>query len=107
MTLDLPVPGPAAATARRLREAEYARLMAEKTRPAREAQAEERRRRAEQHRVAALQPLSERLAGIVFDEIERSGRVLVAPSSLTRSTPRSCVPVSPATRVFRQPSNCQ
>ena len=70
-------PGPAASTARRLREAERERMLAEKTRPAREAAEAERRARAEAHRIAALPVLADRLAEVVFCEIERSGRVLV------------------------------
>jgi hypothetical protein len=69
--------GPALSTARKLREAERERIMIEKTAPARAAEAEERRQRAEAHRIAALPALADKLAGVVFDEIERSGRVLV------------------------------
>jgi hypothetical protein len=76
-----PTPSLAMNSARRLREdaqrSERERLLDEKTRPARETAEAERRARAEQHRIAALQPLSERLAEVVFHEIERSGRVLV------------------------------
>jgi hypothetical protein len=77
MTLDLPLPPPLS-TARKLREEERMRqIIAEKTAPARAAEAKERRQRAELHRIAALPALADKLAGVVFDEIERSGRVLV------------------------------
>jgi hypothetical protein len=109
MTLN-PPPMPselAAATARRLRDAEHDRLMAEKTRPAREAAEAERRKRAEAHRLAALPELAERLAGVVFDEIERQGRILVRAqladalhAALLRSglarDPRSAPPPDPS-----------
>jgi hypothetical protein len=39
--------------------------------------AEERRKRAEDHRLRALPALADRLAGLCFDEIDRQGRVLV------------------------------
>jgi hypothetical protein len=82
MTRNLPqlAPGPVfndIAKGIAARKAERERLLAEKTRPAREAAEAERRARAEQHRIAALEPLSNRLAVVVFDEIERQGRVLV------------------------------
>jgi hypothetical protein len=48
-----------------------------KAAPARRAAAAERQRRAEEHRLKALDPLSDRLAGVCFDEIERQGRVTV------------------------------
>jgi hypothetical protein len=41
------------------------------------AELREREERAEAHRVAALQPLSERLAEVVLREIERQGRALI------------------------------
>jgi hypothetical protein len=74
MTFDRP---PTTSVARSQREAERERIMAEKTAPARAAEAEVRRQRAEAHRIAALPALADKLAGIVFDEIERQGRVLV------------------------------
>jgi hypothetical protein len=61
----------------RLREQAHPQVLDEKTRPAREAAGRERRMRAELHRIAALQPLSDRLARVVLDEVERQGRVLV------------------------------
>jgi hypothetical protein len=77
-TIDPLVLPPAVSVARRLREEERMRqIIAEKTAPARAAEAEERRQRAEHHRIAALPALADKLAGVVFDEIERSGRVLV------------------------------
>jgi hypothetical protein len=57
---------------------ERERLLAEKTRPAREAAEAERRERAEQHRLRALEPLADRLAGVVFDVIERDRVVIRA-----------------------------
>jgi hypothetical protein len=110
MTLN-PPPMPselAAATARRLREeAKRADLILDKTRPAREAAEAERRKRAEAHRLAALPELAERLAGVVFDEIERQGRILVRAqladalhAALLRSglarDPRSAPPPDPS-----------
>ena len=57
----------------------------EKTARAREAAEEERRRRAEAHRLRALAPLSERLARVVFDYAEHAeGRVLVRDRLATR-----------------------
>jgi hypothetical protein len=77
-TIDPLVVPPAVSAARRLREEERMRqIIAEKTAPARAAEAEERRQRAEHHRIAALEPLSRALAEVVFREIEREGRVLV------------------------------
>jgi hypothetical protein len=77
-TIDPLVVPPAVSVARHLREEERMRqIVAEKTPPRDAALAEKRRQRAEAHRIAALQPLSERLAEVVFSEIERSGRVLV------------------------------
>jgi hypothetical protein len=79
-TLDFfPTPaGPALSVARRLREAERERLLLEKTAPARAAEAEERRQRAEQHRIAALPALADKLAAACFDYAEHAeGRVMV------------------------------
>jgi hypothetical protein len=79
-TLDFfPTPaGPALSVARRLREAERERLLLEKTAPARAAEAEERRQRAEQHRLQALPGLADRLAVAVFDHVEaNAGRPVV------------------------------
>jgi predicted phage tail protein len=64
--------------ARRLRDAEHARIMAEKTRPAREAAERERQMRAELHRIAALPELADALAGICFDVVERDRVVIRA-----------------------------
>jgi hypothetical protein len=78
MTFDVPpMPrAPAASTARRLREMQ--RLIAEKTAPARAAEAEERRQRAEAHRIAALPALADKLAVAVFDHVEaNAGRPIV------------------------------
>jgi hypothetical protein len=77
-----PTPSLAMNTARSLREdaqrSERERLLAEKTRPAREAAERERQMRAELHRLAALPGLADRLAAVCFDYAEHAeGRVMV------------------------------
>jgi hypothetical protein len=78
-TIDpLTVP-PAVSVARRLREEErMRRIIADKTAPRDAALAEERRARAEAHRIAALPALADRLAEAVFNYAEHAeNRVMV------------------------------
>jgi hypothetical protein len=59
------------------RRAEQAAVEA-KEKMIREAVERERQQRAETHRLRALEPLADKLAGVVFDHVEASaGRVLV------------------------------
>jgi hypothetical protein len=60
----------------RLHALRVEQVLKEKREPARLAQERERQQRAEAHRLKALEPLADRLAGVVFDVIERD-RVVV------------------------------
>jgi hypothetical protein len=64
----------------------------EKTARAREAEEEERRRRAEAHRLQALAPLSERLAGVVFDQLATQLYGELLKSGLLHKDPRDLKP---------------
>jgi hypothetical protein len=73
MTFDLPPSPKPVTSAARMRQ-----IIAEKTAPARAAEAEERRQRAEAHRIAALPALADKLAEAVFSYAEHAeGRVMV------------------------------
>jgi hypothetical protein len=62
----------------RLHALQVEQVLKEKREPARLAQEQERRERAEAHRLRALEPLADRLAGVVFDVIERDRVVIRA-----------------------------
>jgi hypothetical protein len=62
----------------RLRAFQVEQVIEEKGRPKREAEERERQERAEAHRLRALEPLADRLAGVALDVAEASaGRVVI------------------------------